>query len=66
MEIIKKDTKEIKFQEEVDKILSRYRLSFNCPHCHKEINETHFDEKSKAFKFINEKLRNIAEQEYVF
>jgi len=68
MEITKKvtGTGEIKIQEEIDKILSRYKLSFDCPHCHKEINETHFDEKSKALKIINEKLRNIAEQEYIF
>ena len=68
MEITKKvsGTGEIKIQEEIEKILSRYKLSFDCPHCHKEINETHFDEKSKALKIINEKLRNIAEQEYIF
>src|SRR5207253_11439604 len=68
MEITKKvsGTGEIKIQEEIEKILSRYKLSFDRPHCHKEINETHFDEKSKALKIINEKLRNIAEQEYIF
>jgi hypothetical protein len=66
MEIVKKDSTEIRRQGEIDRILSRYILSFECPHCHKEINETHFDEQSKNLKIITGKLRNIAEQEYIF
>src|SRR5205823_12480951 len=67
MNIIKENLREeIKTQKEIDKILGKYRLSFDCPHCYKEINETHFDEKSRALKVINEKLRNITEQEYIF
>jgi ribosomal protein L44E len=50
-------------QEEVTKITKEYKLTFDCPHCHKEINENFFDEKSKAFKLINEKVRIMTEFE---
>lgn len=60
---MEESTKGLELQEEINKIVSEYRLSFDCPHCHKEINETHFSEKEKTFQLINEKVRKIAEVE---
>ena len=44
---------ELKLQEEINKILDK--VAFNCPHCQKEINETHLDEKGRYFQQIKEK-----------
>ena len=60
---MEENTKGLELQEEINKIVSEYRLAFDCPHCHKEINETHFSEKEKTFQLINEKVRKIAEVE---
>lgn len=51
-------------EEEINKIAREYKLTFDCPHCHKEINETHFSEREKAFQLIKEKVRKIAEEEF--
>ena len=51
-------------EEEINKIAREYKLTFDCPHCHKEINETHFGEREKAFQLIKEKVRKIAEEEF--
>src|SRR5438105_8673496 len=60
---MEESTKDLELQEEINKIAREYRLAFDCPHCHKEINETHFSEKEKTFQLINEKVRKIAEVE---
>lgn len=46
---------------EISKILDK--ITFNCPHCSKEINETHLDEKGRYFQSIKEKIRRITEEE---
>lgn len=49
-------------EEEINqKVLDK--IAFNCPHCHKEINETHLDEKGKYFQYIKEKIRKATEEE---
>jgi len=58
-----------KFQEEelskeISKILDK--ITFDCPHCHKEINETHLDEKGRYFQYIKEKIRRATEEEVNF
>ena len=58
------DTRNLELQEEINKIAREYKLAFDCPHCHKEINEAHFGEKEKAFQLIKEKVRKIAEEEF--
>src|SRR6185437_13242485 len=45
---------------EISKILDK--IAFNCPHCHKEINETHLDEKGRYFQSIKEKIRKTTEE----
>ena len=53
-----KEEKNISFQqEEITKILARYRLTFECPHCHGEITEEHFNKGERIFQLVNEKLR---------
>src|SRR5947209_18960343 len=49
-------------QEEIEigKILDK--IAFNCPHCYKEINETHLDEKGRYFQSIKEKIRKTTEE----
>jgi hypothetical protein len=62
---MKVDTRSPELQEEViSKIVRKYRLAFNCPHCQREINETHFGEKEKAFQLIKEEVRKIADEEF--
>jgi hypothetical protein len=51
-------------EEEISKIAREYRLAFDCPHCHEQINETHFGEKEKAFQLIKEKVRKIVDEEF--
>jgi hypothetical protein len=46
---------------EISKILDK--ITFNCPHCDKEINETHLDEKGRCFQHIRENIRRITEEE---
>ena len=62
--IMEESTKDLELQEEINKIAREYRIAFDCPHCHKEINETHFSEKEKTFQLIKEKVRQIAEEEF--
>lgn len=45
---------------EIRKILDK--ISFDCPHCYKEINETHLDEKGRYFQSIKEKIRKTTEE----
>lgn len=58
--------KNLEFQEEINKVIRGYELKFDCPHCHEEINESHFGEREKAFQLIKEKVRKIAEEELNF
>jgi len=58
-----KEAENISFQEEIIKILARYRLAFECPHCHGEITEEHFNKGERIFQLINEKLRIMVENE---
>jgi hypothetical protein len=53
---------ELQPQEEISKIVLD-KISFNCPHCFKEINETHLDEKGRYFQSIKEKIRRVVEEE---
>lgn len=39
------------------------KITFDCPHCGKEINEKHLDEKGKYFQYVKEKIRRITEEE---
>jgi len=50
-------------QEEVAKILAKYRLSFECPHCRGEITEEHFGKGERVFQLISEKVRVMIENE---
>jgi hypothetical protein len=51
-----------KLQEEINqKVLDK--ITFNCPYCYKEINETHLDEKGKYFQYVKEKIRKATEEE---
>jgi DNA repair exonuclease SbcCD ATPase subunit len=59
LENIKSQTQE--GENEISKILGK--ITFNCPHCYKEINETHLDEKGRYFQSIKEKIRRITEEE---
>src|SRR4051794_6011875 len=47
-------------ETEISKILDK--ITFNCPHCYKEINETHLDEKGRYFQSIKEKIRKTTEE----
>ncbi len=49
-------------QEEVSKIVLD-KIAFDCPHCFKEINETHLDEKGRYFQSVKEKIRRVVEEE---
>src|SRR6266550_1830106 len=60
----KKLSSELQLQEEIGKILDK--IAFNCPHCYKEINETHLDEKGRYFQHIKEKIRKATEEELNF
>src|SRR5947207_5701876 len=53
---------ELQPQEEINKIVLD-KITFSCPHCFKEINETHLDEKGRYFQNIKEKIRRVAEEE---
>jgi len=55
-----------KLQEEeiIDKALRAYKFAFDCPHCHREINETHFSEKEKTFQLIKERFRKVMSEEF--
>ena len=53
---------ELQPQEEISKIVLD-KIAFSCPHCNKEINETHLDEKGRYFQSIKEKIRKVAEEE---
>src|SRR5256885_2563138 len=53
---------ELQPQEEISKIVLD-KITFNCPHCFKEINETHLDEKGRYFQSIKEKIRRVTEEE---
>jgi len=44
-------------QEEIEISTITDKIAFNCPHCYKEINETHLDEKGRYFQSIKEKIR---------
>ena len=57
------EEKNINFQEEVAKILAKYRLTFECPYCRKEINEEHFSKGERIFQLISEKVRMMVENE---
>ena len=60
------DTRNSKLQEEeiINKALEVYKFAFDCPHCHKEINETHFSEKEKTFQLIKERFRKVMGEEF--
>jgi hypothetical protein len=58
LENIKSQTQE--GENEISKILGK--ITFNCPHCYKEINETHLDEKGRYFQTIKEKIRRTTEE----
>jgi len=58
LENIKSQSQEEKI--EINKILDK--IAFNCPHCYKEINETHLDEKGRYFQSIKEKIRKTTEE----
>lgn len=51
-------------QEEIKKILKTYRLAFPCPHCQIEINDYHFSKEQRIFQFINEKIREVVEEQF--
>jgi Uncharacterized protein conserved in bacteria (DUF2130) len=55
-------------EEELSKEIGRIldKIAFNCPHCHKEINETHLDEKGRYFQYIKERIRKVTEGELNF
>src|SRR5438128_12573974 len=53
---------ELQSQEQISKIILD-KITFDCPHCYKEINETHLDEKGRYFQFIKEKIRRTTEEE---
>lgn len=55
--------KDTNFQEEVARILAKYRLTFECPYCRKEITEEHFNKGERVFQLISEKVRVMAENE---
>src|SRR5438128_681186 len=57
------EEKNINFQEEVAKILAKYRLTFECPHCRKEISEEHFNKGERIFQLISDKVRVMVENE---
>lgn len=57
------EVKNINFQEEVARILAKYRLAFECPHCRGEITEEHFNKGERVFQLISEKVRVMAENE---
>jgi hypothetical protein len=60
------DTRNSKLQEEeiINKALGVYKFAFDCPHCHREINETHFSEKEKTFQLIKERFRKVMGEEF--
>jgi len=57
------EEKNINFQEEVAKILAKYRLAFECPHCREEISEEHFNKGERIFQLISDKVRVMVENE---
>jgi hypothetical protein len=57
------EEKNIDPQEETIRILAKYKLAFVCPHCHKEINEEHFNKGERIFQLISEKVRVMIENE---
>jgi hypothetical protein len=57
------EEKKLASQEEVVKVLAKFQLAFDCPHCHKEINEEHFNKGERNFQLISEKVRKLVENE---
>ncbi|CAI2185590.1 12560_t:CDS:1, partial [Funneliformis geosporum] len=57
------EEKNLASQEEVVKVLAKFQLAFDCPHCHKEINEEHFNKGERNFQLISEKVRKLVENE---
>jgi len=57
------EEKNINFKEEVARVLAKYKLAFECPHCRGEITEEHFNKGERIFQLISEKMRILAENE---
>jgi len=55
--------KNIDSQEEVVRVLAKYKLAFECPHCHMEISEEHFSKGERIFQLITERVRTMVENE---
>jgi len=61
-----REEKNIESQGETIRVLTKYKLSFECPHCRGEISEEDFNKGERIFQLINEKLRVIVENEVNF
>jgi hypothetical protein len=57
------EEKNINFQEEIPRVLAKYRLAFECPYCRGEITEEHFNKGERIFQLISEKVRVMVENE---
>ena len=57
------EEKNIDSQEEIVRVLAKYRLAFECPYCCKEICEEHFNKGERIFQLISEKVRMMVENE---
>ena len=51
-------------QAGIEQIIKNYKFTFFCPHCEKEINDNHFNEGQKSFKYLNEHIRSLIEKQF--